>query len=438
MSGNCPTLALADGGIASELVGAIDCFVRGDAAAGYARFAGPGSPFAVLLATALTLYVAFVGYRLILGHADLGLRALAPRLFLLGGILALTTQWSAYQTLVYDVLTDGPEQVAAWVHGDAGQARDAMARVDAVAGRLLDMADGWSNATQAAALDRGEDGIPATADGKGRQAGSETASGGEDAPSASPTGATPPFLLALPRGSLGPDILLLSALLLLLASAGVLAVAKVLLALLLGVGPLFIAAALFDATRGLAVGWARAAVSLALVPLFALLITVASLAFLEPMTVQMAAEAAGDTFSLRSATAVLVTVLVTVAVSFQTFRLSQQMIGTWDFLKPREAGPIRDADDAPVVVPLAPVLPALPNERIHTLVTDMERSVNVTASLSATSPRLLAGTGPAPVAGSGGAGGDAPPARRGLDGGRTGSPRGGAARAPLRAVRSGQ
>ena len=49
----------------------------------------------------------------------------------------------------------------------------------------------------------------------------------------------------------------------LLGTVGVLATTKIALAILMGLGPIFIVAALFDATRGLFTGWLKAVVLMA-------------------------------------------------------------------------------------------------------------------------------------------------------------------------------
>lgn len=421
MSAACLAGDGGDDGIAGGLIGAIDCFVRGDAAASYAHFAGPGSPFALVLGLALTLYVAGLGYRLILGHADLALRALAPRVALMGAVLALTTQWGAWQALVYDVLTDGPADVAGWIDPAAGQTPQLMARVDTVSARLLTVADAWSEAARSAA---GADAAPEAQDG-------------DAAPAAEPSD-QPGAFAGLPRGGFGPDMLLASGLLLVLASAGVLAVAKALLALLLGVGPLFMAMALFDATRGLAAGWARAAVGLALVPLFATLMTLAALGFLEPMTVALAAQADGEGWSLRTATAILVAVLVLVAVNLQTFRMAQQMLAGWSLFGAGDTA--QRAADTPPPAPVpglaVPVLASAGAGRVDAIVAQIGRGADQgmhggggdRGASGALAPRAPAAAIAASVAGGAGS---APSPRRGVDGGRVRP-----ARAPLRAIRS--
>ncbi|MFA5988435.1 MAG: type IV secretion system protein [Sphingomonas sp.] len=427
MSAPCPLLP-ADTGIAASLNGAIDCFVHGSGSENYARFVGAGSPFGIVLTTAMTLYVALIGYRLIFGAGGIALSDWAPRALLLGAIMALTTSWNSYQLLVYDVLTQGPQQIAAWSNAQAGQPGNLMARVDTISGHMLDIADAWSRSTDADVAEQ------AAQPGDIFASANSTDTQGESSKplAAKAKTAVSPITIITPRGGLGPNMLLLGALLLLLASAGVVAVAKVLLALLLMIGPMFVALALFDSTRGLAVGWARAAVSLAIVPLFALLTTAAALAFLEPLVLAMAVGAPNGEFSLRTATGILVAVVVMAAVCVQLFRLSRVMTAAWVFLPAQRARAATMAEAPPAPLP-AVISPGHSAERIFTLVADVERHGG--ASATGISHRSLALIAPAhtPFVAAAATAQTTPNARRTMDGGRIRP-----LRAPLRMVRGGQ
>ena len=66
---------------------------------------------------------------------------------------------------------------------------------------------------------------------------------------------------------LGSGLLWLCAISLLLVTLGLIVAAKIVLAFLLAIGPIFIGMLLFDATRGLFDGWVRATISFAMAPL---------------------------------------------------------------------------------------------------------------------------------------------------------------------------
>ncbi len=70
---------------------------------------------------------------------------------------------------------------------------------------------------------------------------------------------------------------------LLVGTVGVLVTAKVALAALLALGPVFIVLSLFRGTRGLFEGWLKAVVSFALVPLFTVLIGGGALTLIAPL-----------------------------------------------------------------------------------------------------------------------------------------------------------
>ena len=68
----------------------------------------------------------------------------------------------------------------------------------------------------------------------------------------------------------------------LFTTLGVVLAAKIVLGLLLALGPVFVAFLLFDSTRGVFEGWLRAALAFAFMPLFATLALVLQLTLLEP------------------------------------------------------------------------------------------------------------------------------------------------------------
>ena len=73
-------------------------------------------------------------------------------------------------------------------------------------------------------------------------------------------------------GSFTPvNLLWMAALLLMLGTVGVLLTARIALAVLLALGPIFVVLALFPGTRGLTAGWLRGLVLTAITPLFVVL-----------------------------------------------------------------------------------------------------------------------------------------------------------------------
>lgn len=232
------------------LLSSVDCNAQALAQAGYGALAGPGSPVAPVLTLALTLYIAFIGFRLMLGLGPLRVGELTMSALKVGMIVALATQWPTYQTLVFDGLLRVPELLGAAILKSAGAGVGPSADNPIVGLQVA------YDELQKAALFYG----------------------GKSAPQTSP-------MLGGP--GLGAMSLNLSAMLLLFNSLGVLLAAKIVLAILLSIGPVFIVLLLFDATRGLFEGWLRAALAFAFVPLLSLLGLVVQLVMLRPQMIQL-------------------------------------------------------------------------------------------------------------------------------------------------------
>ena len=356
------------------MVNTVDCYMQSTVQTGYANLLGPGSVFGYALTVALTVYVAIVGYRLIFGRSTLSMGEMAPRMLLIGAVLALTSNWATYQMLVYDVLTDGPQEIVSAINPSSSQGSSVNQRVDMLSGRMVDLADAWTefdaqpqNAAPDAAVmaeQKGEaDILPPTV-----------------------TGIT---AIIAPKDSLGPNMLMLSALLLVLASAGVLVVAKIILGLLLLLGPVFAVLGLFAGTRGLTLGWARAAVLMALVPVMATITAAGSTAVIEPVLAEMYVSANQGIFSLRAALTILVIVLITVAVAVQLFRIGRTIVSGWTISLQSST-----AAHAPQVqgtqAAIAASAPAMMyNERMQSMVSAIERTAHITTPASAANQRAI-------------------------------------------------
>src|SRR4051812_29870531 len=99
-------------GLVQNLLQGVDCNMRLVSELGYQALAAPGSQIATALTIALTLYVAVIGLKLMLGMAPLRIGELTVTALKIGVVLALATDWPAYQQLVFDSLFHGPEQLA--------------------------------------------------------------------------------------------------------------------------------------------------------------------------------------------------------------------------------------------------------------------------------------------------------------------------------------
>ncbi len=299
----CPGVSALDAA-ATSIVEVVDCQVAASVHDAYAALLGPSSPFNQFLTAALTIYVAVIGYRMIFGRGGLSIGDIAPRAVMIGVVLTLTTNWAAYQTLVYDVLTDGPEEIIASVAAAQGRPAAVFNRIDTVVGTLSDLAERQSSVSSSGAIQQA-------------------------APDVAPP--TPEAAFNAGRGALrsaaAANLLLSTALLLMLTSVGVVVVAKILIAAILAVGPFFIALGLFSATRGLAIGWLRAAIALALTPALCILVAAGGLAFIEPVVNELVRGRNFGATDLRPALTLLAIALVMAAVSFQLYRIVGMIAG---------------------------------------------------------------------------------------------------------------
>lgn len=309
MAGACPVLASEDP-LVRGLIGVVDCNVQTLVHAGYAGLFQPGGGLANLLTSLLVIYVAVIGYRLMLGRGSLQVSEVAISAVKLGAVVALATQWDAYQALVYGFLFHAPEQLATAV------LEKLQAPGSAFQGDVFDgLQRAFDDLSQAAgAFAQHTTGAGATAGQSVAQASAQTGAqlGGQLQGQA---GAAQAAAGLLSGAGFGAVLLTGTAGLLLLSSLGVLLAAKLVLGLLLAIGPVFIALFLFEATRGVFEGWLRASLAFAFAPLAATLLTGLALTMLEPSLVQMEQLRTQNIYTLAPVYGVTLLVLVFTVVS---------------------------------------------------------------------------------------------------------------------------
>lgn len=227
MSAACDQAAGEVGNGVAAALRAVDCVAGETTAAAFGRLFAPGGALLTVLTILLTLYVAFFAINLLLGRASLGVRSLTPRMMTLGLVLTFVTSWVAYSSVVWNLAIGGPDQIATIITGSQGSATQVFAEKIDVVFQALQQAS------------------PEVAEGQGSA---------KNVSAFSPEG-----------------MMWLGAMLFLLGTVGVLVTARIALAVLVAVGPVFVVLALFQGTRGLFTGWLKGLVMLALVPLFAVL-----------------------------------------------------------------------------------------------------------------------------------------------------------------------
>ena len=289
MAGFCPAAA-PDIGLVQGLLGSVDCNVRVMAEAGYGALAQPGSPFAPALTAMLTLYIAVLGFGMLIGRTPLRVGDLTITALKIGAVLALATNWPTYQRVVFETLFLGPEQLAT---------------------SMLDAIQPPGSALRGNPFD----GLQLAYDELQRSATYYTQ---RSLSLASP----------LQGGNAGAAFgLTLAGTLMLLMSLGTVLAAKIVLGLLLALGPIFIALLMFDATRGVFEGWLRAAVAFALTPLLATLSLIVQLVLIEPHLVRLAEMRAQGVVDVGPANAILLLTLISTGVGL-SLAIATAMVAT--------------------------------------------------------------------------------------------------------------
>lgn len=278
----CP--GVTEGAYLQSVLTFADCQAQTIGGAGYQAAATPGSPLSLLLTGLITLFVAFYGYRLLLGGVP-NVRDGVLALVKIGMVVALATSWGAYRTLVYDVAMRGPAQLAASAGAPAGLPGAAVGLVE----RLQQVDDGLialnmvgmgpSGATTVTGLD--SNGQPVLA----------TRSNPE------PTSIVGPFALGTARITF------------LTATIAAYGSVRLVAGLLLALGPFFIALLLFEGTRSLFEGWVRGLVAAILGAGAVTMLLAVELALIEPWLASLLARRQSGLPIGGAATELLVTAL---------------------------------------------------------------------------------------------------------------------------------
>ena len=190
-----------------------------------------------LLRLLFILAVLFYGVQLFLGTSRLSVAEIIGRLVRVFVILLLVGTWSNFNELVYEWLTEVPEAAGRAILAASGTG---------VTEPTNGLSQIWKTANVAAAA-------------FSEQAG---------------------YLSVLPA-LIGMIIMVFAGLFVAIA-LGILVLAKVVLWVLLGTAPIFIACFFFDATRSYAMGWLNQSLLYAIIPLFVYVIAAFLIAAMEP------------------------------------------------------------------------------------------------------------------------------------------------------------
>lgn len=267
----CPSPA--EEGMVGGVLETVDCHIRLLVHDTYRELVGPNTLFATAFTGLLTIYIALLGYQLLFGRGGLRVTELPIVALKLGLILAFLTSWAAYQTLIFNLLFDGPAEI-----------------MKVLIGPLSERGAGFDGDVMGGVQRAFED-----------MSGAASIYGGMASPTAN-------LLQGGPM--LGSGLLWLTAITLLLLTLGLIIAAKIVLAFLLAIGPIFIGMLLFDQTRGLFEGWMRAAFSAAMAPLAVHVFGAVMLMILQPFLEILVGNAASLKFDMGPVITITIVVIV--------------------------------------------------------------------------------------------------------------------------------
>jgi type IV secretion system protein VirB6 len=282
MSDNCASVTEGVGtGVTAAMV-AVDCEASQVTSQTFGRLFASGGELGLVLTILLTLYVAFFAISLMIGRSNLNVRAMIPRMMTLGLVLTFATSFAAYQSFFWNIFISGPDWLAGVLTG-TGRGTGADGSATLVFAQKLDVV---FQAVQ--------------------QVG--TTQGNIDAFSP-------------------PGMMWMGALLLLLGTVGILVTARIGLALLLAIGPIFVVMALFQGTRGLFTGWLKGLVMLAITPVLAVLGGSIMLELAVPVLATLS-QFQGN-IDPQAAMAFFLVGAVHCALMLMTFIVSAKMVAGW-------------------------------------------------------------------------------------------------------------
>jgi type IV secretion system protein VirB6 len=344
----------------ADALSKVDCLANDATAMSFGRLFGANGSFQTALTIVLTLYIALLAFNLLTGRSALRLSVLTPRMMTLGLVLTFATSWVAYQSVVWNLATGAPDEIASVLVGTKGSATVLFAHQ--LDGFFTAITDAASNITP---------------------------------PNPAIAAATP--ALASPA-----NILSIGALIMLLGTVGVLVVCRLALAALLIIGPVFIVLALFEGTRGLFEGWLKSVALFALVPLLTVVMGSGALVAIAPMVAGL--DQAGAEIPLRTAVSILVASIIYLSLMVLVFKVAGSLTRGWQLgrapaLAPANAAGMTLAQQERALNPApqsAVAAAAIASDRVRSTVASLE-SMTSSHRLSAPAVARLAPPPPAAV-----------------------------------------
>ena len=366
----------ADGpaGVADALQ-KVDCLANDATSVSFGRLFGAHGSFQTALTIILTLYIALLAFNLLTGRSALKISVLTPKMMTLGLVLTFATSWIAYQSVVWNLATGAPDEIASVLIGSKGSATTLFAQQ--LDGFFAAITEAASNAQQAA-----------------------TAAAGNTV-SVAPN----PAAIAAASGISSPaNILSIGALIMLLGTVGVLVVCRLALAALLIIGPVFIVLALFEGTRGLFEGWLKSVAMFAFVPLLTVVMGSGAMVAIGPMVASL--DDGSGQISLRTAVSILVASIIYASLMLLVFKVAANLTRGWRLGKSQAFASTHGASNyfaghqqhqQSLIAAQAAVTPAtsVSSDRVRSTVASLEM---MSANNRVPSPPLLSPAIAAPVA----------------------------------------
>lgn len=241
-----------------------------------------GDEIMPLLTVMLIAYVAYYGLQLVMGTARVSIGEIISRVVRMMMIVAFIDQWGNFQTFFYDWLNNTPEDVG-------------RALLTASSTGITEPTDGlsmiWATANKAAAAFAEQSG----------------------------------YFAILP-GLIGFLIMLAVGLFIAIALA-ILVLSKVMMWVLLGTAPIFIACLLFDSTRQYGMAWFQQVLTYALIPLFVYVVAAFLITTMDAELQKVAAAAAASEIQLDDISAFILICAAGAFVLFNIQTLAQGITG---------------------------------------------------------------------------------------------------------------
>ncbi|MCP2138668.1 type IV secretion system protein VirB6 [Rhizobium sp. SLBN-94] len=212
-----------------------------------------GDEIAPLLRLMLVAYVVWYGVQLVMGTARIGVGEIVLRIIRMVMILLLVTSWGNFNNFVYRWINDTPEDVGRAILAASGTG---------ITEPTNGMSMIWQTANQAASAFAEQSG----------------------------------YFSILP--SMIGVLIMIGAGVFIAVALAILILAKVMLWVLIGTAPIFIACMLFDRSRGYGIGWFNQVLTYALIPLFIYVIAAFLIAAMNPELSKIDAASGARTLTL--------------------------------------------------------------------------------------------------------------------------------------------